>query len=66
MAQTKIDITGLSNKADCDKVAEQTAAVAGVKFVNVNHEAGYAVVTHGDDFDVAAFKAAVVAAGFGA
>lgn len=66
MAQTKIDITGLSSKADGDKLAEQTAGVAGVKFVNVNHEAGYAVVTHGDDFDAAAFKAAVAAAGFGA
>lgn len=66
MAQTKISITGLSNKADGDKLAEQTSGVAGVKFVNVNHDEGYAVVTHGDDFNVDAFKAAVAAAGFGA
>lgn len=66
MAQTKIDVGGLTNKADGDKLAEQTSGVAGVKFVNVNHEQGYAVITHGDDFDLAAFKAAVVAAGFSA
>ncbi|QMT31283.1 hypothetical protein [Alysiella filiformis] len=66
MAQTKITITGLNNKADGDKLAEQTSGVVGVKFVNVNHEQGYAVVTHGDDFNVDNFKAAVAAAGFGA
>lgn len=66
MAQTKIDVGGLSTKADGDKLAEQTSGVAGVKFVNVNHEQGYAVITHGDDFDLAAFKAAVAAAGFSA
>lgn len=66
MAQTKITITGLSSKADGDKLAEQTSGVAGVRFVNVNHEEGYAVVTHGDDFNADAFKAAVAAAGFSA
>lgn len=66
MAQTKITITGLNNKTDGDKLAEQTSGVAGVKFVNVNHDDGYAVVTHGDEFSVDAFKAAVAAAGFGA
>lgn len=66
MAQTKITITGLNSKADGDKLAEQTSGVAGVRFVNVNHEEGYAVVTHGDDFNADAFKAAVAAAGFSA
>lgn len=65
MAQSKITVTGMTSKQDGDKVAEQTSSVAGVKFVNVNYEAGFVIVTHGDDFDEAAFKAAVTAAGFG-
>lgn len=66
MAQTKIIVAGMSSKVDGDKLAEQTGSVAGVKFVNANHEQGYVVVTHGDDFDVDAFKAAINAAGFSA
>lgn len=64
MAQTKITVSGLSSKADGDKLVEQTSSVVGVRFVNANHEQGYVVVTHGDDFDENAFKAAVTAAGF--
>ena len=44
MAQSKITITGLSNKADADKITENTASVVGVKFVNVNYEQGFAMV----------------------
>lgn len=66
MAQSKINISGLSNKTDADKLAEHTTSVASVKFVNVNHEQGFAVVTHGDDFDPEAFKAAVNELGFNA
>ena len=64
MAQSKITITGLSNKADADKITENTASVVGVKFVNVNYEQGFAMVTHGDDLDAEAFKAAVNNLGF--
>lgn len=66
MAQTKIAVSGMSSKADGDKLAEQTASVAGVRFVNANHEQGYVVVTHSDEFDVEAYKAAANAAGFSA
>ncbi|MCG7656967.1 hypothetical protein [Wielerella bovis] len=66
MAQSKIMVSGMNSKQDGDKVAEQTSNIAGVKFVNANHEQGFVIVTHGDDFDEAAFKAAVVAAGFSA
>ncbi|EGK09342.1 hypothetical protein HMPREF0476_1006 [Kingella kingae ATCC 23330] len=64
MAQSKFTVGGMGGKADADRLVEQTSSVAGVKFVNANHEGGYVVVTHGDDFDEAAFKAAVGAAGF--
>ncbi|ULJ61336.1 hypothetical protein [Wielerella bovis] len=66
MAQSKIMVSGMNSKQDGDKVAEQTSNIAGVKFVNANHEQGFVIVTHGDDFDEAAFKAAVAAAGFSA
>lgn len=56
----------MTSKTDGDKLAEQTSSVAGVRFVNANHEQGYVVVTHTDDFDENAFKAAVNAAGFSA
>lgn len=66
MAQSKINVSGMSSKADGDKLVEQTASVAGVRFVNANHEQGYVLVTHTDEFDENAFKAAVNAAGFSA
>lgn len=66
MAQSKINVSGMTSKTDGDKLAEQTSSVAGVRFVNANHEQGYVVVTHTDDFDENAFKAAVNAAGFSA
>lgn len=56
----------MKSKQDGDRLVEETSSVAGVKFVNANHEEGYVVVTHGDNFDEAAFKTAVKAAGFGA
>ena len=66
MAQSKIDVSGMTSKQDGDRLVEATSNVAGVRFVNANHEGGYVVVTHTDDFDAAAYKAAVNAAGFGA
>lgn len=64
MPQCKISVSGMGSKQDGDRLAEQTAGVAGVRFVNANHEGGYVVVTYGDGFDEAAYKAAVNAAGF--
>ncbi|WP_304334617.1 hypothetical protein [Conchiformibius steedae] len=64
MAQSKITVGGLKDKGDADKLIAQTEAVAGVRWVNVNVDAGFVVVTHTDAFDDAVFKAAVAAAGF--
>lgn len=66
MAQSKIAVSGMTGKSDADRLVEHTSSVAGVKFVNANPDEGYVVITHGDNFDEAAFKAAVVAAGFSA
>ncbi|MDK4687866.1 hypothetical protein [Kingella negevensis] len=66
MAQSKITVSGLKSKEDGDRLVEKTSSLASVKFINANHEGGFVIVTHGDDFDEAAFKAAVNAAGFGA
>ena len=41
----------------CIRDSKKTEDIKGVKFVNVNPN-GTIVVTHGDDFDEAAFKAA--------
>lgn len=56
----------MTGKSDADRLVEQTSSVAGVKFVNANADDGFVIVTHGDDFDEAAFKAAINAAGFSA
>lgn len=66
MAQSKINVSGMSSKEDADKLVEKTSSAKGVKFVNANFEQGYVIVTHGDDFDEAAFKSAVADAGFSA
>lgn len=66
MAQSKINVSGLTSKEDADRLVEQTSAVAGVRFVNVNVEQGYVVVTYGDGFSEDAYKEAVKAAGFSA
>ncbi|WP_032137562.1 hypothetical protein [Kingella negevensis] len=66
MAQSKITVSGLKSKEDGDRLVEKTSSLASVKFINANHEGGFVIVTYGDDFDEAAFKAAVNAAGFGA
>lgn len=56
MAQTKYDIV-IDNKDDAEKFAEKTGSIQGVKWVNVN-VGNCVVVTHGDDYDEEAFKAA--------
>ena len=65
MAQSKMTVSGLNGKEDAEKLVNATADVSGVRFVNVNLAQGFIVVTYSDDFDEAAFKAAVTAAGFG-
>lgn len=57
MPQTKYDLP-IADQAAADEIIKKTEDIKGVKFVNVNPN-GTIVVTHGDDFDEAAFKAAV-------
>lgn len=56
MPQTQYDHK-VADKAAADTLVANTEGVQGVKFVNVNVEAGTVVVTHGDDFDEATFRA---------
>lgn len=58
MPQTKYDVQ-ISDKALAEEIIKKTEELKGVKFVNVNADNGSIVVTHGDDFDEAAFKAIV-------
>ena len=57
MPQTKYDFK-VADQAAADTLVKNTEEIQGVKFVNVNIDNGSVVVTHGEDFDEAAFKAA--------
>lgn len=57
MPQSQFNVA-IADQAAADALVAKTETVAGVKFVNVNVDKGTVVVTHGDDFDEAAFKAA--------
>ncbi|WP_066801751.1 hypothetical protein [Moraxella oblonga] len=57
MPQSQFNVT-VADQAAADALVAKTEGVAGVKFVNVNLDKGTVVVTHGDDFDENAFKAA--------
>ncbi len=57
MPQTQYEVK-VADQAAADQLVAKTENVAGVKFVNVNTSTGIMVVTHGDDFDEAAFRAA--------
>lgn len=57
MPQSQFNVT-VADQAAADALVAKTENIAGVKFVNVNIGNGTVVVTHGDDFDEAAFKAA--------
>lgn len=48
----------IADQATADAIVKNTENVAGVRFVNVNVDTGVIVVTHGDDYDEAGFKAA--------
>lgn len=58
MAQTQFNVA-VADQAAADALVAKTENITGVRFVNVNVDKGTVVVTHGDDFDEAAFKAAV-------
>lgn len=57
MAQTQIKAP-IADQAAADAIVAKGEGVAGVLFVNVNVESDTVVVTHGADFDEAAFRAA--------
>ena len=57
MPQTKYDLP-IADQAAAEKKKKKTEDIKGVKLVNINPN-GTIVVTHGDDFDEAAFKTAV-------
>lgn len=57
MPQSQFNVT-VADQTAADAIVAKTENVAGVKFVNVNVDKGTIVVTHGDDFDENAFKAA--------
>lgn len=57
MPQTKYDIV-VGDKAAADAFVAKTENVKGVKFVNVGVDGTGVVVTHSEDYDEAAFKAA--------
>lgn len=56
MPQTKYDVK-ISDKSRADEIIKNTETIKGVKFVNVNID-HCIVVTHSEDYDEAAFKAA--------
>ena len=62
MPQIRYDVP-VGDKAAADELVKKTENIQGVKFVNVGADGHGIVVTHGDDYDEAAFKAA--AGGFG-
>ena len=64
MAQTRLVASGVSSQGDADKIVNAGEAVKGVKFINVRVDDGVTIITHGDDFDLDAFKSAVKTAGF--
>ncbi|WP_227428841.1 hypothetical protein [Psychrobacter sp. I-STPA6b] len=57
MPQTKYEINAIDKEA-AQELVKKTEGVQGVKFVNVSVDGTAVVVTHGDDYDEAAFKAA--------
>ncbi|WP_315041095.1 hypothetical protein ACGTJS_06355 [Faucicola mancuniensis] len=59
MSQAKYENVKVADKAAADDLAKKLEGVAGVKFVNVNHETGIVVITHGDDYDEGSAKSAM-------
>lgn len=59
MPQAKYENVKVADKTAAEDLAKKLEGVAGVKFVNVNHETGVVVVTHGDDYDEGSAKSAM-------
>lgn len=57
MPQTQYDIP-VGDKEAADAFVAKTENIKGVKFVNVGASGHGVVVTHSEDYDEAAFKAA--------
>ena len=64
MPQILIHVSSMKHKTDGDRLVAKGETVAGVRMVNANHDDGRVVITHGDGFDIAAFKAAMTEEGF--
>ncbi len=58
MPQTKYDVPTALSKEEGKELVANTESIKGVKFVNISVDGQAIVVTHGDDYDEAAFKAA--------
>lgn len=58
MPQTKYDHT-VADKDAAKELVAKTETIKGVKFVNVSTDFSAVVVTHGEDYDEAAFKEAI-------
>ena len=58
MPQTKYDHT-VADKDAAKELVANTETIKGVKFVNVSTDFSAVVVTHGEDYDEAAFKEAI-------
>ncbi|GAA0324453.1 hypothetical protein [Psychrobacter aestuarii] len=55
MPQTSYELTVTDNKT-AEKITQEGGNVQGVKWININADKGTIVVTHGEDYDEAAFK----------
>ena len=64
MPQTMINVSGMKNKNDADRLVAKGETVAAVRMVNANPDCGRVVITHTEGFDVAAFKSAIAEEGF--
>ena len=55
MPQTSYQVA-ITDREVAEKINKEGSDVQGVKWININPDNGTIVVTHGDDYDEAAFK----------
>ena len=55
MPQTSYQVA-ITDRELAEKINKEGSDVQGVKWININPDNGTIVVTHGDDYDEAAFK----------
>ena len=55
MPQTSYQVA-ITDREVAEKINKEGSDVQGVKWININSDNGTIVVTHGDDYDEAAFK----------